>query len=68
MGYEDAALAGGGSDEVIDACFVWGDESAIRTRIQNHLDAGADHVSVSVLSPDLESSADRFERLAPALL
>ncbi|TDC87369.1 TIGR03620 family F420-dependent LLM class oxidoreductase [Actinomadura sp. 7K507] len=68
LGYGDADLAGGGSDEVVDACFNWGDETAIRTRIQDHLDAGADHVCVSVFTPDLASSADQFERLAPALL
>ncbi|TDD36711.1 TIGR03620 family F420-dependent LLM class oxidoreductase [Actinomadura sp. KC06] len=68
LGYDDAALAGGGSDEVIDACFPWGDEDAIRSRIQDHLDAGADHVCVTVFTPDLASSADEYERLAPALL
>lgn len=68
LGYDDAALAAGGSDEVIDACFNWGDETAIRTRIQEHLDAGADHVSVMVFAPDLASSADQLEHLAPALL
>lgn len=68
LGYEDAELADGGSDEVIDACFNWGDDDAIRTRIQDHLDAGADHVCVTVLRPDLASSADEFERLAPVLL
>ncbi|WUI03848.1 TIGR03620 family F420-dependent LLM class oxidoreductase [Spirillospora sp. NBC_00431] len=68
LGYEDAALTDGGSDEVIDACFNWGDDDAIRTRIQDHLDAGADHVGVTVFTPDLASSAEEFERLAPVLL
>lgn len=68
LGFEDAALVGGGSDEVIDACFNWGDADAVRARIEEHLDAGADHVCVTVLAPDLSSSAAEFERLAPALL
>lgn len=68
LGYEEAALAGGGSDEVIDACFSWGDEAAIGARVQDHLDAGADHVAVAVLAPDLASAAGQYERLAPALL
>lgn len=68
LGHDDAALAAGGSDEVIDACFNWGDETAIRTRIQEHLDAGADHVCVMVFAPDLASSADQLEHLAPTLL
>ncbi|MGI5414904.1 TIGR03620 family F420-dependent LLM class oxidoreductase [Actinomadura luteofluorescens] len=68
LGYEDEAISGGGSDEVIDACFNWGDEAAIAERIQGHLDAGADHVCVTVFTPDLASAADQFERLAPVLL
>ncbi|MEO3828369.1 TIGR03620 family F420-dependent LLM class oxidoreductase [Actinomadura sp. B10D3] len=68
LGYEDAALADGGSDEVIDACFNWGDETAIVKRIHDHLDAGADHVGVTVFAPDLPSAAAQYERLAPFLL
>ncbi|MCP9955832.1 TIGR03620 family F420-dependent LLM class oxidoreductase [Actinomadura madurae] len=68
LGYDDAALAGGGSDEVIDACFTWGDETAIAKRVQDHLDAGADHVGVTAFAPDLPSVASRYERLAPFLL
>ena len=68
LGYGDEAVSGGGSDEVIDACFNWGDEAAVAERIQGHLDAGADHVCVTVFTPDLASAADQYERLAPALL
>ncbi|WP_242887872.1 TIGR03620 family F420-dependent LLM class oxidoreductase [Actinomadura litoris] len=68
MGYGDADLADGGSDEVIDLCFNWGDDAAIARRLQGHLDAGADHVVASVFAPDLPSTADQLERLAPSLL
>lgn len=68
LGYPDEALADGGSDEVVDACFNWGDEAMIAKRIQDHLDAGADHVVAAALAPDLASSADAYERLAPTLL
>ncbi|MEV4676890.1 MULTISPECIES: TIGR03620 family F420-dependent LLM class oxidoreductase [Actinomadura] len=68
LGYPDEALAGGGSDEVVDACFAWGDEAAIGKRVQDHLDAGADHVVIAALAPDPGSSADLYERLAPALV
>ncbi|SNS67661.1 TIGR03620 family F420-dependent LLM class oxidoreductase [Actinomadura mexicana] len=68
LGYGDEAVSGGGSDEVVDACFNWGDEAAIAERIRGHLDAGADHVCVTVFAPDLASAADQYERLAPALL
>ncbi|WP_131737482.1 TIGR03620 family F420-dependent LLM class oxidoreductase [Actinomadura roseirufa] len=68
LGFDEAALAGGGSDEVIDACFIWGDEKAVAAGVRAHLDAGADHVVVTAFTPDLASSAAEFERLAPVLL
>ncbi|TDD70584.1 TIGR03620 family F420-dependent LLM class oxidoreductase [Actinomadura darangshiensis] len=68
LGYDDAVIAGGGSDEVVDACFNWGDEAAIAKRVQDHLDAGADHVCITVLTPDLATTAAQLERLAPLLL
>src|SRR6266567_3630653 len=45
-------LADGGSDRFIDANVAWGDEAAIRRRIQEHWDAGADHVCIQTISPD----------------
>jgi probable F420-dependent oxidoreductase len=46
LGFGDNDLAGGGSDRFIDANVAWGDETAIRARIQQHWDAGADHVCI----------------------
>ncbi|MFD0687438.1 TIGR03620 family F420-dependent LLM class oxidoreductase [Actinomadura fibrosa] len=68
LGFGDEALSGGGSDEVIDACLAWGDEKRIGERLNAHLDAGADHVCLVVMSPDLGASTDQYERLAPVLL
>jgi hypothetical protein len=31
---------------------AWGDEAAIRARIQEHWDAGADHVCIQTIRPD----------------
>ena len=45
-------LAGGGSDRFVDANVAWGDEGAIRKRIQEHWDAGADHICIQAISPD----------------
>jgi len=45
-------LANGGSERFIDAIVAWGDETAIRTRIQQHWDAGADHVCIQAIPPD----------------
>lgn len=51
LGLTDADMAGGGSDRLIDTVIVWGDEKAIRRRIDAHLQAGADQVCVQALGP-----------------
>jgi probable F420-dependent oxidoreductase len=43
-------LTGGGSNRFLDAMVAWGDEGAIRARIQEHWDAGADHVCIQPIS------------------
>jgi probable F420-dependent oxidoreductase len=49
LGYSDDDFAGGGSDRLVDALYAWGDEAAAVKRVTEHLDAGADHVSVQVV-------------------
>ena len=49
-GFGDDDLAGGGSARFLDAMVAWGDERAIRARIQQHWDAGADHVCIQPIS------------------
>ena len=39
-----------GSDRLLDAAFVWGDAGTISSRVREHLDAGADHVCVQMIS------------------
>lgn len=57
------------SDRVFDALIAWGDEDAVRRRVQEHLDAGADHVCVQVLTADpREFPREQWRRLASALL
>lgn len=51
LGLTDADMAGGGSDRLIDTVIAWGDEKAIRRRIDEHLQAGADQVCVQALGP-----------------
>src|SRR5579862_301170 len=53
LGWTDADLADGGSDALIDALVLHGDAEAIGRGITAHLDAGADHVAIQVLGPDL---------------
>jgi len=51
QGFRDDDLAGGGSDRFLDAMVGWGDEAAVRARIQQHWDAGADHVCIQTIGP-----------------
>ena len=51
LGFNDTDFAGGGSDRWVDAVIVWGDERAIRARIDEHWQAGADHVCIQAIGP-----------------
>ncbi len=51
LGFGDDDFAGGGSDRLVDAVIVWGDEKAIRARIDQHSQAGADHVCIQAIGP-----------------
>jgi len=67
LGYTDADFENGCSDRLVDAIVAWGDEKALRARIQAHFDAGADHVCIQPLRPDGKPGIDlrALERLAP---
>jgi probable F420-dependent oxidoreductase len=59
LGFTDDDVAKPGSDGLVDAVVAYGTTEAIAARLKQHLDAGADHVPVQVLtSPD---------KLVPAL-
>ncbi|HEX2131949.1 MAG TPA: LLM class F420-dependent oxidoreductase [Actinophytocola sp.] len=64
LGFTEHDLADGGSDRLIDAMVAWGDEDAIRARVDQHRQAGADQVALQVLNPDKLAT---LRRLAPAL-
>ncbi|TDD86204.1 LLM class F420-dependent oxidoreductase [Actinomadura darangshiensis] len=49
LGFTDD-VAGGGSDALVDALIAHGDAAAVAARVSAHLDAGADHVAVQVLT------------------
>ncbi|MFI6981162.1 TIGR03620 family F420-dependent LLM class oxidoreductase [Embleya sp. NPDC050154] len=51
MGFSEAELDGEGT-RLVDALCALGDLDAIAERIREHLDAGADHVCLQVLTPD----------------
>lgn len=65
MGFSDADFADGGSDHFIDSIVAWGDETALRKRIQEHWDAGADHVCLKPVGPDNSTDMRIVELLAP---
>ncbi|MFN8033949.1 MAG: LLM class F420-dependent oxidoreductase [Mycobacterium sp.] len=53
LGFNDSDIAKPGSDRLVDAVLAYGTVDAIAARLKQHLDAGADHVPVQVLtSPD----------------
>jgi probable F420-dependent oxidoreductase len=53
LGFTDEDVAKPGSDRLVDAVVAYGTTDAIAARLKEHLDAGADHVAVQVLtSPD----------------
>ena len=67
-GFTEDDLTDGGSDRLVDSLVVWGDEATIVARVQEHRDAGADHVCVQVLTDDLSvPPMDEWRELAPAL-
>lgn len=67
-GFDESDVADGGSDRLVDALVVWGDEAAILDRVQAHRDAGADHVCIQVINGDLMTpSLEEWRRLAPVL-
>jgi len=71
LGFGDNDLAGSGSDQLVDALVVCGDEAAIAARIRAHHDAGADHVCIQIVGAsdggDEALPLDAWRRLAPAL-
>ena len=53
LGFGDGDVAKPGSDRLVDAVVAYGTVDAIAARLKQHLDAGADHVPVQVLTgPD----------------
>ncbi|GAA2314193.1 LLM class F420-dependent oxidoreductase [Streptomyces kunmingensis] len=50
LGFSESDFEGGGSVRLLDALFALGDAEQIRTRAQEYLDAGADHVALQVLT------------------
>ena len=66
LGFTDDEVAKPGSDRLVDAVVAYGTVDAIAARLKQHLDAGADHVPVQILTgPD--KLVDAFAALAEPL-
>jgi hypothetical protein len=50
LGFADADFDDGGSDRLIDALVLHGSPDIIAAGLRSHLDAGADHVAIQVLT------------------
>lgn len=69
QGFAEHDLSDGGSDRLVDGVVAWGDEVAVTARVREHLDAGADHVALQVLSGRRgEVPIEEWRRIAEALL
>ena len=68
LGFSDEDIAGSGSDRAIDATVAWGGVDRIVARVRSHLDAGADHVAVQVVTDAGETGIRQLRELADSLL
>jgi probable F420-dependent oxidoreductase len=64
---EEADFADAGSDRLVDAIVAWGSDDDIVARIQAHVDAGADHVCIQVITDGVEVPVAEWRRLAALL-
>jgi probable F420-dependent oxidoreductase len=68
LGFTEEDLADGGSDRLVDAIVSWGTVEQALARVQDHLDAGADHVCIQVLDADmLHLPRSEWRQVAAAL-
>jgi probable F420-dependent oxidoreductase len=66
LGFTEEDFADGGSDRLVDALIPAGID-AIRAKVREHHEAGADHVNVQVLTADRGLSPEGFRALGAAL-
>jgi probable F420-dependent oxidoreductase len=68
LGFTAQDVAGEGSDRLIDALVVSGDDMQIRQRFEEHHAAGADHVAVQLITEPGTDLDVGFRRLAEILV
>ena len=67
LGWSEADLSGAGSDALIDALVAHGSPAEIAGQLTRHLDAGADHVCLQLVTEEGADPLPSFRALAPAL-
>ena len=58
LGFTKADFEDGGSDALVDALVCWGEPDKIAAHMQEHLDAGANHVCIQAFRSDGKPGAD----------
>ncbi len=67
LGWSDDDLADGGSDALIDALVAHGSPSEVAAQLGRHLEAGADHVCIQLLTQPGADPLGGYQELARAL-
>jgi probable F420-dependent oxidoreductase len=67
LGWGDDDLSGGGSDALIDALVAHGRGDQVAARLDEHFQAGADHVVIQLLTAPGADVMDGYRELAQAL-
>jgi probable F420-dependent oxidoreductase len=67
LGWGDDDLSGSGSDALIDALVAHGSPAEIAGQLTRHLDAGADHVCLQLVTEEGTDPLPGYRALAPAL-
>jgi probable F420-dependent oxidoreductase len=67
LGFTDTDLAGDGSDRLIDALVAHGSADQVAAHLGAHLDAGADHVCIQLLTAGGDDPLAGYSELARAL-
>jgi len=67
LGWTDDDLSGSGSDALIDALVAHGSPAEIAARLTRHLDAGADHLCLHLITEAGTDPLPGYRALAPAL-
>jgi probable F420-dependent oxidoreductase len=67
LGWREEDLDGGGSDALIDALVAHGSPAQVAAQLTRHLDAGADHVCLQLITEEGAGPLPGYRALAPAL-